>query len=242
MLPCRNLAASRQSRTGRHSKRHSIHFEPMEGRQLLTVVFGDFPRLVSEHVPSAAIILARSGDLNVAEQVRFTTSDGTAKAGVDYAAIDQIVTFGPGETVKTIPLTIVNDGQLDGEETVNLTLDNPPLSPGNSDYIVNDVLTIADREDVTSPTIRNERLMVTPSGAVKGVVLTFSEPMALGPVQDIRNYSLRVDKFDQYGDSSYVPITLTHAPVYDPATWTVTLRFDRPLKPSTYSITRAAYR
>ena len=101
--------------------------ETLEGRQLLTVSFSDgfSPSvIVSEHVPYAAINLSSDDSAsNVTENVRLTTSDGTAKAGIDYTAIDQVVTFGQGETHKTIALPILNDGKPDGNETVDLTLD-----------------------------------------------------------------------------------------------------------------------
>ncbi|MXY44821.1 MAG: hypothetical protein F4Y50_12340, partial [Dehalococcoidia bacterium] len=55
--------------------------------------------------------------------VDYATSDGTAPAGSDYIAASGKLTFAPGETIKTISVTIEDDevAEPDGE-TVNLTL------------------------------------------------------------------------------------------------------------------------
>ena len=57
--------------------------------------------------------------------VDYATSDGTATAGSDYIAASGKLTFAPGETKKTIAVTIEDDevAEADGE-TVKLTLSN----------------------------------------------------------------------------------------------------------------------
>jgi Ca2+-binding RTX toxin-like protein len=60
----------------------------------------------------------------------FFTTNGTATAGMDYASVfRQLVSFGPTELSKTIPITIYHDGTVDGDETVNLSLFNPTGGP-----------------------------------------------------------------------------------------------------------------
>ena len=54
--------------------------------------------------------------------VAYETSDGTATAPADYAAASGTLTFAPGETVKTVPVAIVDDGVEDSGETMTLTL------------------------------------------------------------------------------------------------------------------------
>jgi hypothetical protein len=62
--------------------------------------------------------------------VNFNTSDGTARAGADYVARSETLTFGPGVTEKTLPIQVVNDEEVEPTpETVNLTLGEPT---GNS--------------------------------------------------------------------------------------------------------------
>ncbi|MFN8523892.1 MAG: Calx-beta domain-containing protein [Chloroflexota bacterium] len=99
--------------------------------------------------PAAASASARAAGTVAAQglsslTVNFATSDGTATAPSDYAAVNGAITFGPGETTKTIPIQIVNDTLVEGNETLTLTLSGPSLpSP------ITAVLTIVD-DDATS--------------------------------------------------------------------------------------------
>ena len=54
--------------------------------------------------------------------VAYETSDGTATAPADYTAASGTLTFDPGETSKTVPVAIVDDGVEDSGETMKLTL------------------------------------------------------------------------------------------------------------------------
>ncbi len=57
--------------------------------------------------------------------VAYATSNGTATAGSDYQAATGTLTFAPGETTKTIQVTVNGDMAVEGNETVNLTLSSP---------------------------------------------------------------------------------------------------------------------
>jgi hypothetical protein len=57
--------------------------------------------------------------------VQYSTSDGTATAGSDYAAANGTLAFKPGETAKTISITVNGDTAVESDETVNVTLLNP---------------------------------------------------------------------------------------------------------------------
>ena len=56
--------------------------------------------------------------------VDYATSDGTAKAGADYAAKSGTLTFTAGETAKTVAVTVLDDAIDEGSETLTLTLSN----------------------------------------------------------------------------------------------------------------------
>ena len=45
------------------------------------------------------------------------TLSGTALAGADYVATSGTVTFTPGQTTRTVPVTILDDGQDETKET-----------------------------------------------------------------------------------------------------------------------------
>ena len=60
-----------------------------------------------------------------AVSVRYRTSDGTARAGADYAGVSGVLRFEPGETGKTVAVPVFNDSHDEGSETLTLTLSDP---------------------------------------------------------------------------------------------------------------------
>ena len=65
--------------------------------------------------------------------INFTTSDGTAKSGVNYTGVSSNLDFPPGEVLKTILIPVMDDFVITNDLTVNLTLSNPtpPAGIGN---------------------------------------------------------------------------------------------------------------
>jgi Calx-beta domain-containing protein/hemolysin type calcium-binding protein len=57
--------------------------------------------------------------------VSFATADGTATAGSDYAAATGNVTFNPGDTSKTIDVTVNGDTTFEPDETLTVGLSAP---------------------------------------------------------------------------------------------------------------------
>ncbi len=57
--------------------------------------------------------------------IPWSTQDGTAQAGNDYRAASGSVTFAPGETSKTISVTLLGDTAIEANETFNLVLGTP---------------------------------------------------------------------------------------------------------------------
>ena len=56
--------------------------------------------------------------------VDWATADGTATAGEDYSAASGTLTFGPGETSKTIRVALLDTADVDGAETFSVQLGN----------------------------------------------------------------------------------------------------------------------
>lgn len=54
----------------------------------------------------------------------FSTSDGTARVDEDYLNAMGQLSFGPGEAEKSFTVTIVRNTQLEGDQTINLSLAN----------------------------------------------------------------------------------------------------------------------
>jgi hypothetical protein len=57
--------------------------------------------------------------------VGYATADGTATAGSDYVAASGKVTFAPGETSKTVNVTVNGDTAIEPDETLTLNLSGP---------------------------------------------------------------------------------------------------------------------
>ncbi len=104
----------------------------------------------------ASLPVARLGGSTGTVTVHYTIATGTtngATAGDDFTATTGQLTFGPGETVKEIPVTIFGDTALEGFETISVTLSNPTsgsaiksgagsatLSIDDDDALINEVL------------------------------------------------------------------------------------------------------
>ena len=54
--------------------------------------------------------------------VRVRSADGTAQAGSDYTAVDQVVTFGPNEALQVVEVPVADDGAFEPLETFTATL------------------------------------------------------------------------------------------------------------------------
>jgi CSLREA domain-containing protein len=57
--------------------------------------------------------------------INYTTADGTAIAGSDYASTSGTLTFAPGVTTRTIAVAVTGDVQPESNETLALVLSNP---------------------------------------------------------------------------------------------------------------------
>ena len=57
--------------------------------------------------------------------VRYATSDGTARAGADYARSVGVLSFPPGETVRTVAVALIDDAEVEPEEEFRLALSSP---------------------------------------------------------------------------------------------------------------------
>jgi hypothetical protein len=79
---------------------------------------------VSEDAGQVVLGVRRRDDSPDPATVEFTTVDGTAKAGEDYATSAGTLTFAPGETRKQIVVPIIDDGIREIAETFVVKLTN----------------------------------------------------------------------------------------------------------------------
>lgn len=81
---------------------------------------------ISETAGSSQFTITLSPASIVAVSVDYTITDGTARQGVDYtaAALTGTVNFAPGDTVVTIPFTLIDNAIADGSRAFTITLSN----------------------------------------------------------------------------------------------------------------------
>lgn len=99
-------------------------------RRHITHVFFDPPHFTCmESCGSLLVTVVRAGgDVNHTVYVDFKTEDGTAKSGEDYERTEGTLCFKPGETVKTISVTIIDDDIFEEDEHFTVRLSNIRLA------------------------------------------------------------------------------------------------------------------
>ena len=69
------------------------------------------------------VSLSAASDMPVT--VNYTTTDGSAKAGTDYAATSGSVVFAPGDTTKTIPVLVSGNQTPEANKTFSVNVSTP---------------------------------------------------------------------------------------------------------------------
>jgi hypothetical protein len=105
---------------------------------------------VNEGGLSAVVTVIRTGNMSGTVTVGYATADLTAQQRGDYIRASGVLTFNPGETVKSFSVLIVDDLYMEGSEALNLIL-NTPSGGAQLGSQRTAVLTIVDN-DFTNPT------------------------------------------------------------------------------------------
>jgi len=79
---------------------------------------------VNEDAGSVTIAVTRTGNISTSATVQYATSNGTASSPGDYTAASGTFTFAPGESSKSLNLSITNDTAKESTETFSITLSN----------------------------------------------------------------------------------------------------------------------
>ena len=90
-----------------------------------TVQFTGTSYTVAESAGAVTLTVERSNDIGSAVTVDYATVDGTATNGVEFTAASGTLSFGAGETNKTILLTILNNGYVEGTKDFQFVLSHP---------------------------------------------------------------------------------------------------------------------
>ena len=90
-----------------------------------TISFTAATASVQENGGTVALTVQRTVGTAPGVTVQYGTSDVTAQAGADYTATTGTLTFGAGETSKTITVPVLSDPNSEPSETFTVTLANP---------------------------------------------------------------------------------------------------------------------
>jgi uncharacterized delta-60 repeat protein len=126
---------------------------------------------VLENGNSATITVTRGGDTSSAATINFSTSNGTAIAGKNYAATSGVLSFSAGQANASFNVPIIDDGVFQSPNPyLNLTLSNPQGGGAILGNPVTATLTILETDHTTSSqnyiiTVYQDLLHINPDPA-----------------------------------------------------------------------------
>ena len=156
----------------------------------LVQVLVEDPAAVYEGVGVSAVFtvrLSRRAPVAGPVTVLYSTADGTAIAGSDYAAAtSQTLTFAAGEIAKTVPVALVNDDVAEPVETFRLLL----ASPSSNAELGDDEASVLIRDDDGLPTVS----VTDAAAATEGSTASFTVTLSGASTQEVTvDYAARAD-------------------------------------------------
>ncbi len=138
---------------------------------------------------TATVTVTRLGDTSGTTKVDVVAAGGTATAGTDFSGLPTTVTFNPGETTKTVTISLADDATVEGDETVIIGLTNLS-SAAVTGKLRAATLTITDNDspDTTPPSVTVNQAAGQPDPATASPVtftVVFSEPVTGFDAADI---------------------------------------------------------
>jgi hypothetical protein len=127
---------------------------------------------VDEDAGSARIQVNLAGTSEDTITVDYATADGTAIAGEDYAATTGTLTFEPGDTSQTFTVPILDDGEDEGAEMLNLSLSSPDNAGLGAPAEA--ILTIRDLEDAPRVQFSSRHFTVFETAGTATIAVTLS--------------------------------------------------------------------
>ena len=119
------------------------------GPTLPSVGFAATTATGTEDITAPSIIVSLSATSASTVTVDYAVTGGTATSNTDYTLPSGTLSFAPGELVKTIPLTVIDDTTPEPSETVIITFSNPVGSVVSSSNTHTNTITDNDLPTVT---------------------------------------------------------------------------------------------
>jgi PKD repeat protein len=134
----------------------------------------------SETIPTAALTVTLTNGSGKTVTVDYRVTGTATGGGVDYTLADGTLTFAPGETSKTLTISVVNDNIGELNETVIVTLSNPT----NASIGVYGVHTFTIIDDDATPLVITSGLTANPNPASlwENVQFTFAISGGISPI------------------------------------------------------------
>ncbi len=187
---------------------------------------------IDDAAGTASVQVVRTGGYTGPISVHITTSNGTAVAGVNYTAVNQVVSFADGQNSQTVPISIANVGALASGLTVNLALSSPG---SNATLGSQSTATLVIQSQSTLPpppplvTLEAVHVVTNKKHLVQSIQIGFS-----GAVNASQAVSTAIFELIHSTKGKFVPLKKNMVKVksaaYSAATDTVTLTLKKPLK------------
>jgi hypothetical protein len=169
---------------------------------------------VNEGDASATFTVTLSSASSDTVTVSYATSNGSASAGSDYTATSGTLSFLPGQTSKTVTVTLLEDVGSESSETFDLVLSNPSLAAVSD---ATGVATITDNDSVAGTLVTTAASGHTTEA---GQTATFSVRLSAQPAASV---TVNVTSGDTgEGTLSVSSLSFTTANWNTPQTVTVT--------------------
>jgi hypothetical protein len=145
-------------------------------------------------------------------QVEVKTDPSSPAVGVNVPALDQVVTFGRGQTQAAVNVPILTGAPNPGEVDVLVAATplNPPTPVPTSASLK---LRILASSAPLAPTV------VAARGTAQGIVLTFNRPMDPAAASNVGNYAVRVTVSSFKGDPFWNAINTVTLPIHMDSGW-----------------------
>ena len=150
-----------QNAAQREPSQHTLTITENDARP--SVAFETATAEGSENAGIAHLNVVLSNPSSETITVAYAAAGGTAQGGgVDYLLTPGTLTFAPGETTKTIAVSLVNDQVLDPNETVMVTLSDPQNATLGA--TATETLTITDNDKTLTVAVTGEGTVAPANG------------------------------------------------------------------------------
>jgi serralysin len=163
---------------------------------------------------AATFTLSLSSPASAQVSVGYATANGTAMAGNDYAAASGTATFAPGETQKTITVTVAGDTVVENDETFSVVLGNASAGLAIGDG-QGDATILNDDQPPNQPPVA--AASATPTSGVAPLAVTFSSAGSSDPDGSIVSWAW------SFGDGGTSSLAAPSHSYTTPGTYTATL-------------------